>query len=178
MLHFAALRRTAPLNADVSPHKNTPMRTRRLIAFVVFAAAVGVAARSRTGDFMGMLDPVLFLIAVLVAIIALVAAIFDIRLGPPNYEDSGFGMHEPVGIGLGKLGLLIFAAAPLFIAARGIYRGVIPALIADQDVALSDAPLQFLVALGAWVAIGIAFLVLSRLVNASSQTKKEKRRGR
>jgi hypothetical protein len=154
------------------------MRTRRLIAFIVFAAAAGLAAKSRNGEFLGKLDPVVSLIAVLVAIIALIAAIFDIGLGKPNFADSGFGLHEPVGVGLGKLGLLIFAVAPLFIAARGIYRGAIPTLVSDHDVVFSHAPLQFLAMLGIWVGIGVAILALGRRVNASLRAESPRRRRR
>ncbi len=154
------------------------MNTRRLVALIIFVAAAFLAAKTRHGDFLGMLDPVIFLIAVLVAIIALGAFVFNVPLGPPNYTDSGFGMHEPVGKGLGKLGLLVFAAAPLFIAVRGIYRGVIPSLISDQDVVFGQAPIDFLANLGIWVCLGGAVLFLIHQVSASDRARSKRRRRR
>jgi hypothetical protein len=152
------------------------MPIRRLISITIFAASVWLAVRSRAG--VSMLNPVLLLLAVLVAIVALAAAVFDLRLGKSRYEDSGFGMYAPVGIGLGKLGLLLFAAAPLLIAAKGIYRGVIPSIGSEPDISFSHAPLRFLVALFIWIAIGLGVLALSRLIGTSTQARGARRDGR
>lgn len=153
------------------------MPTRRLIAIAIFGAAAWLAAKSRNGEFLGMLDSVVFLLALIVALVALLAGVFDIRIGKPNFEDSGFGVHEPVGLGLGQFGLLLFAIAPLFIAARGVFLGIIPVLGSDADVAFIDNPLKFLLVLSVWAGVGVGVLALWRRVSRSHQAKKTRRSG-
>jgi hypothetical protein len=145
---------------------------RRLVALIALLAAVYVAVNHAN---FGMLRPVFALLAVLVAILATAVLIFNLPLrkpGPP--QDSGFGMSEPVGIGIGSAGLLLFAVIPLVVAARGLYRGAMPALGSGPDVALSQSPAQFLLLFAMWVAIGLAVLWLLRkaLISRRAQSMK------
>jgi hypothetical protein len=133
---------------------------RRLVALIALLAAVYVGVNHA---HFGMLGPVFALLAVLVAILATAVLIFNLPLRRPGLpQDSGFGMSEPVGIGIGSVGLLLFAVVPLVIAARGLYRGSIPALGSGPEVALSQNPAQFLLLFAMWVAIGLAVLWLLR----------------
>jgi hypothetical protein len=144
---------------------------RRIIALIVLFidAYVGV----RHAEF-GMLGPVVVLVAVLVAILAGAVVLFNLsftRPGPP--QDSGFGMSSPVGIGIGFIGIFVFAAAPLFIAARGLYQGRLPAFGSGPDVLFYQRPVAFLLNLSIWVAIGLAVLWLLRTTASARKNEDE-----
>lgn len=131
---------------------------RRLIALLVLIADIYVAVAVGHSDIVGLIVQI---VAVFVGIAAAAILLFDLpfaRPGPPR--DSGFGMSEPVGRGIGFFGLLLFALAPLFIAARGIYQGRMPAFGSNPDILFSQRPGGFVLMLLVWLAIGLAVLWL------------------
>ena len=144
---------------------------RRLIALLVLLVDIYFGVHH---EHFGMVGPLVALLAVIVGVLASAAVIFNLRIrkpGPP--QDSGFGMSEPVGFGIGAFGLLLFAVAPLLIAARGLYRGSMPALGSGPDVVLSESPIEFLLLFAMWVAIGSGVLWLFRRILISRKTADE-----
>lgn len=144
---------------------------RRIIALIVLFMDIYVGVRH---DEFGMLGPVVVLVAVLVAILAGAVVVFNLsftRPVPP--QDSGFGMSKPVGIGIGLIGIFVFAAAPIFIAARGLYQGRLPAFGSGPDVLLYQQPVAFLINLSLWVAIGLAVLWLLRKTASAQKSEGE-----
>lgn len=145
---------------------------RRLIALLVLllAAYAGFEIHASTSS---MLAPVFVLLAVIVGFLAAAVLVFDLRITKPGmYRDSGFGMVEPVGFGIGSLGLLLFGLVPLVIAGRGLYRGFLPAFGDGPDIVLAQTPATFLLNFLVWVAIGLVFLWLLRKSVASRKAAK------
>ena len=131
---------------------------RRLIALLVLLADIYVAAKVGHDSIAGLM---VLIIAVFVGIAAVAMLLFDLPVTRPGpVRDRGFAMSEPVGRGIGYFGLLLFAAGPLFIAARGIYQGRIPAFGSNPDVLFSQRPGSFVSMLLLWIAIGLAVLWL------------------
>jgi len=146
---------------------------RRIIALIVLFIDVYVGIRH--AEF-GMLGPVVVLAAVLVAILAGAVVVFNLSFTRPGpSQDSGFGMSSPVGIGIGIgfIGIFIFAAAPLFIAARGLYQGRLPAFGSGPDVLFYQRPVAFLLNLSIWVAIGSVILWLLRKTASARKSEDE-----
>ena len=145
---------------------------RRLIAFFVLLLSAYVGFEIHTSAS-SMLGPVFVLLAAIVAFLAGAVLVFNLRITKPGmYRDSGFGMYEPVGVGIGTLGLLIFALAPLAIAARGVYRGFLPAFGSGPDIVFSQKPVAFVLNFSVWVAIGLGVLWLLRKSVASRKKAK------
>ncbi len=144
---------------------------RRLIAFIVLLVDIYVGVHH--ADF-GMLSPVVVLVAVLVAILAGAVVIFNLSFTRPGLpQDSGFGASKPIGVGIGVFGIFVFAAAPLFIAARGLYQGRLPAFGAGPDIVFSQSPLAFFLNFSVWVAIGLAVLWLLRKTARAQECEDE-----
>lgn len=140
---------------------------RRLFALAVLLIVVYVAMRARQGDF-GMLSPAAFICAVVFAIVALAGVVFRLPLAR-SYPDSGFGMSKPVGVGIGNFGVLLFAAAPVLIAAKGVSTGVLPAFGSGPDLTFASSPAAFLGALFVWIAAGLAIFWLFIKVRQSNR---------
>lgn len=144
---------------------------RRIIALIVLFIDVYVGVRH--AEF-GMLGPVVILVAVLVAILAGAVVLFNLSFTRPGpVQDSGFGRSSPVDIGIGFIGTFFFAAAPLFIAARGLYQGRLPALGSGPDVLFHQRPVAFLLNLSIWVAVGLAVLWLLRKIASARSSEDE-----
>lgn len=131
---------------------------RRVIALLVLIGDIAVALNVGHDSIAGL---IVLIIAVFVGIAAAAMVLFDLPLGRRQpVQDSGFGMFEPVGRGIGYFGLLLFAAAPLFIAARGTWQGRMPAFGSNPDILFSQRPGSFVLMLLAWAAIGLGVLWL------------------
>lgn len=138
---------------------------RRAIALVIFLGATYVAIEIRPGS--SALGGILFIPAVLVAFFALVVAIFNLPiLGDPKhgaFEDSGFErtVLSPWQLRIfGVFLALLFGGAPVYIAVRGLFRGVIAAPWDAPDIVLAQAPLRFLFACAVFAGAGVLLAVL------------------
>lgn len=146
---------------------------RRFVAFLVLLVAIYIGLQAR-GDAFGMIGPVIVLVMALVAFFAGAVVLFNLGLGKSRpWGDSGFGMSEPVGVGIGTLGLLLFAIAPLLIAAKGMYQGVIPPFGPGPDVLFAQRPAVFLLHFSAWIACGAGILWLTYKVVGSRRAGKD-----
>lgn len=135
---------------------------RRAIALAIFLGATCVAIEMRSGS--SALGGILFIPAVLVAFFALVVAIFNLPiLGEGSFEDSGFERTVLSPWQLKAFGIflaLLFGGAPIYIAVRGLFRGVVPAPWAAPDIVLAQAPLRFLLACAVFAGAGVLLAVL------------------
>ena len=135
---------------------------RRAIALAIFLGATCVAIEMRSGG--SALGGIFFIPAVLVAFFALVVALFNLPiLGEGRFEDSGFERTVLSPWQLKVFGIflaLLFGGAPIYIAVRGLFRGVIPAPWRAPDIVLAQAPLQFLLACVVFAGAGALLAVL------------------
>lgn len=138
---------------------------RRAIALAIFLGATCAAIEMRSGS--AALGGILFIPAVLVAFFALVVAIFNLPiLGDPrhgSFEDSGFERTVLSPWQLKVFGIflaLLFGGAPIYIAVRGLFRGVVPAPWKAPDIVLAQAPVHFLLACAVFVGAGVLLAVL------------------
>ena len=135
---------------------------RRAIALVIFLGATYVAIEMRSGG--SALGGIFFIPAVLVAFFALAVVIFNLPiLGQARFEDSGFERTVLSPWQLKVFGIflaLLFGGAPIYIAARGLFKGVIPAPWRAPDIVLAQAPLQFLLACAVFAGGGVLLAVL------------------
>jgi len=100
----------------------------------------------------------------LIALLALVLTVFKLPVfGKRRFQDSGFensvlsqSQGRVFGIFLG----LIFGGVPIFIALRGVFRGVIPAPWSAPDIAFAQAPVLFLLSFAAFAGGGLLLGVL------------------
>jgi len=146
---------------------------RRLVALLIPLVDIYVAVQVVRANE-GMMPLFAVIVAVPIGIMAGAVVIFNLPFTRPGpSQDDDFGMYEPVGFGLGALGLLLFAFAPLFIAARGLFQGKLPDIGSGPDVLLSQHPVEFLLNLAGWVAIGTAVLWLFGKVVASRRASKQ-----
>lgn len=144
---------------------------RRLIALIVLLADAWLGAHH--ADF-GMLGPVVALLAVLIAILAIAVIVFNLPMTRPGAaQDSGFGMSEPVGISIGLFGIFLFAFAPLFIAARGLYQRRLPVFGSGPDILMAQRPVAFILHFLAWLAIGLAVLWLLRKTVQANRRRRQ-----
>lgn len=137
------------------------MSPRRAIALVVLLLDAWFAWRM-VPHVPGIFMLLGYLLAAVVAILAVGVLVFNLpwrRPGPPVL-DSGYDIASPVDFGLSTLGILLFALAPLFIAGRGLWQGVLPTLGAGPDVVFAQTPYRFLAVLALWLAWGLAVLWL------------------
>ncbi|WP_431052911.1 hypothetical protein [Roseateles sp. L2-2] len=136
---------------------------RRVIALTVLAGCVWTFQESRRGGF-GMLGAPFAIIAVIIGILALAAAIFNLKVfGDRQWEDSGFDnsvLGQRSGRVFGVFLAFIFGGAPIFIAIRGLARGVIPPLWSAPDLAAARSPVMFVLCFALWLGIGMALFVL------------------
>lgn len=140
---------------------------RRLIALVVFFITVYIADRARQGDF-GMLSPAVTLICAVVIIVALAGILFKLPFAR-RYPPEGFGMSRSIGVGLGHIGIFIFAVIPLFIAGKGVYTGVLQALDSGPDVTFASSPIKFIGILFLWLAVSLViFWLLVKAMRANA----------
>lgn len=135
---------------------------RRAIALVIFLGATCVAIEMRSGG--SALGGIFFIPAVLVAFFALAVVIFNLPiLGQARFEDSGFERTVLSPWQLKVFGIflaLLFGGAPIYIAVRGLFKGVIPAPWRAPDIVLAQAPLQFLLACAVFAGGGVLLAVL------------------
>ena len=135
---------------------------RRAIALVIFLGATYVAIELRSGG--SALGGIFFIPAVLVAFFALAVVIFNLPiLGQARFEDSGFERTVLSPWQLKVFGIflaLLFGGAPIYIAVRGLFKGVIPAPWRAPDIVLAQAPLQFLLACAVFAGGGVLLAVL------------------
>ena len=135
---------------------------RRAIALAIFLGATCVAIEMRSGG--SALGGIFFIPAVLVAFFALVVAIFNLPiLGEGRFEDSGFERTVLSPWQLKAFGIflaLLFGGAPIYIAVRGLFRGVIPAPWRAPDIVLAQAPVHFLLACAVFAGAGVLLAVL------------------
>jgi hypothetical protein len=145
------------------------MTLRRLVALLVLAldavVVFGVAPS------LGMLEIAAYAVGAVVGIGALGVLVFNLpsRRSGTEFDNSGYEHHNPFHRAVGGAGILFFAIGPLFIAARGAYRGVAPSLLPGPDIAFSQAPGRFTLNLLAFVVWGLAFLfVFVKVVRAKT----------
>ncbi|MGJ3703346.1 hypothetical protein [Variovorax sp. AFSI2.2] len=135
---------------------------RRAIALVIFLGATYVAIEMRSGG--SALGGIFFIPAVLVAFFALAVVIFNLPiLGQARFEDSGFERTVLSPWQLKVFGIflaLLFGGAPVYIAVRGLFKGIIPAPWSAPDIVLAQAPLQFLLACAVFAGGGVLLAVL------------------
>jgi hypothetical protein len=136
---------------------------RRVIALAVLAGCVWTFQEARRGSF-GMLGGPFAIIAVIIGVLALAAALFNLKVfGDRTWEDSGFE-HSVLGQRSGRVfGVLlafIFGGSPIFIAIRGLARGVIPPLWSAPDLVAARSPVLFVLSFALWLGIGMALFVL------------------
>ena len=135
---------------------------RRAVALVIFLGSAYFAIRIRS-DGSG-LAAILLIPAVLVAFFALAMVLFDLPvLGDRSFEDSGFERTVLSPWQLKIFGIFLaflFGGAPLFIAVRGLSRGVIPAPWGAPDIVLAQAPFRFLLACALFAGAGAVLAVL------------------
>ena len=135
---------------------------RRAIALAIFLGATCVAIEMRSGG--SALGGIFFIPAVLVAFFALVVALFNLPiLGEGRFEDSGFERTVLSPWQLKVFGIflaLLFGGAPIYIAVRGLFRGVIPAPWRAPDIVLAQAPVHFLLACAVFAGAGVLLAVL------------------
>jgi len=135
---------------------------RRAIALVIFLGATYVAIEMRSGG--SALGGIFFIPAVLVAFFALAVVIFNLPiLGQARFEDSGFERTVLSPWQLKVFGIflaLLFGGVPIYIAVRGLFRGVIPAPWRAPDIVLAQAPLHFLLACAVFAGAGVLLAVL------------------
>ena len=135
---------------------------RRAIALAIFLGATCVAIEMRSGG--SALGGIFFIPAVLVAFFALVVALFNLPiLGEGRFEDSGFERTVLSPWQLKAFGIflaLLFGGAPIYIAVRGLFRGVIPAPWRAPDIVLAQAPVHFLLACAVFAGAGVLLAVL------------------
>lgn len=135
---------------------------RRAIALAIFLGATYVAIEMRAGN--SALGGIFFIPAVLVAFFALAVVVFNLPiLGNPTFEDSGFERTVLSPWQLKVFGLflaLLFGGVPVYIAARGLFRGVIPAPWEAPDIVLAESPLRFLLAFAIFAGGGVLLAVL------------------
>jgi len=135
---------------------------RRAIALVIFLGATCVAIEMRSGG--SALGGIFFIPAVLVAFFALAVVIFNLPiLGQARFEDSGFERTVLSPWQLKVFGIflaLLFGGAPIYIAVRGLFKGVIPAPLRSPDIVLAQARLQFLLACAVFAGGGVLLAVL------------------
>lgn len=146
------------------------MPLRRIIALVVCLAATYFAVQFRP-ETLGPLGPVFVVLAVLVAVIAFGAAVFN--LSWKRYEDSDLAVGKSTGSGIGSLGVLVFAVVPMVIAVRGIYRGTLPAMGSGPDIAFAQSPMRFALHVAVWVSLGLCAAWLWWKVRISNKLRKE-----
>ncbi|ANH67311.1 hypothetical protein [Mitsuaria sp. 7] len=136
---------------------------RRVIAFAVLAGCVWTFQESRRGTF-GMVGGAFAIMAVIIGILALAAAIFNLKVfGDRQWEDSGFDnsvLGQRSGRVFGVFLAVIFGGAPIFIAIRGLARGVIPPLWSAPDLVAARSPMMFVLCVALWLSIGMALFVL------------------
>lgn len=137
------------------------MQLRRVIALVVLVLVV-FCATQLAPQLPGVLPLVSYIVATFVAIGAVGVLLFNLpaRRSGPVFADSGYNLANPTDFGVSALCILLFATAPLFIAVRGVLRGVLPAFGSGQDVAFSTDPWRFLFCFAVFVAWGVGCLYL------------------
>jgi len=146
---------------------------RRLIALLVLLFDIYVTVQVFRADA-GMLRLFTVILAVPIGIMAAAVVIFNLPFTRPGpSQDDDVGMSEAVDFGIGALGLLLFAFAPLFIAARGLFQGKLPDFGSGPDVLFSQHPVEFLLNFAGWIAIGTAVLWLFGKVVASRRASKQ-----
>jgi len=113
---------------------------RRFNALLVLVADVWFVRR--VAPALGMLEGVFDVMAAFVGLVALIHLLLDLpmRRRRTEFLDSGYDDDNPRQRGLGMGVLLLLAIAPLFIAARGLWRGVLPSLLPGPDILWHEAP--------------------------------------
>jgi energy-converting hydrogenase Eha subunit A len=136
---------------------------RRAIALVIFLGATYSAIEMRSGSS-SALGGIFLIPAVLVAFFALVVVIFNLPiLGSARFEDSGFENTVLSPWQLKAFGIflaLLFGGAPVYIAVRGLFKGVISAPWGAPDIVLAQAPLRFVLACVVFAGAGVLLAVL------------------
>ena len=128
------------------------MHPRRVLYLIVFLISTVMAVWAYHTD-LGLLRPIVVMVAIPVAIITLLAAIFNPQVTRPDTEYDK--PETPVDRAIGYFAIALFAAVPLFIAARGLHAGVLPALGSGADITLAESPAKFVMVLLMWVGGGV-----------------------
>lgn len=160
------------------------MSLRRIVALLVLALDTYVLLH--VAPALGMLGPVVQMICALVGIGALGVLVFNLPLarrhrtegnkGPSGEGDNGNSLAVRAA---GLVGVLVLVVAPLFIAARGLYLGVLPSFVRPRgpDVSFSQAPGLFTLNLLVYIGWGSTFLFLVlRNRRATEKSQKNIRR--
>jgi cobalamin synthase len=135
-------------------HRTQPMSLlRRIVAIVVLLGAVYVIQLTRSTD-MGLGSVVWFIVAVVVAFMALVTAVFNLPFSRDRpHPDSGFEnsvLGEKGGMIFGAVVVGLFALALSFLALRGIWTGAVETPWSESQIEFSKAPFHFLLGLTFW----------------------------
>lgn len=143
------------------------MTLRRIVALLVLAFDAYVVFR--VAPSIGMLGPALQLIGVLVGIGALGVLVFNLPLERRRRtrrqhrgSAASHGDSPLIQRAAGLVGVLLFVIAPLLIAARGAYLGVLPSFVRPRgpEVSFSQTPGLFALNFLAYAGLGLAFLFL------------------
>ena len=159
------------------------MSLRRVFALVVLALDAYFVLRVAPG--MGMIGPVFQLIGILVGIGALGVVLFNLpfvqrdRADPrdrrrgANSSDDDDPTHPAADAVGGLLAVLLFVIAPLTVAVRGVYLGVLPPFFRPRspDISFAQTPGLFVFNLLIYVACGSVFLFLILRGRAKSKSQ-------
>lgn len=136
---------------------------RRVIALAVLAACVWAFREGQRGTF-GMLGAAVTIVAVVIGFLALAAAIFNLQVfGKPQWEDSGFDnavLGRRSGRTFGVFLAFLFGGPMIFIAIRGLIRGVIPPFWKAPDLVAAQSPMLFVLSFALWLGVGMVLSVL------------------
>ena len=174
-----ALRAPAPVNLGVR-RRQTPMSLRSIIRLIAFAASVSIGIAGlyimKAENWAGLL---VGFACVVVAACGVVVSVFRIPVFGKAYPDSGFGvLSESQGNALGSILVFLLGALVLFLAARGVYRGVVPVLGSGPDVTFAQAPLDYLLSCAVWFGGGGGLVWLSWKVMPHRKARGSRTRGR
>lgn len=156
------------------------MSLRSIIRLIAFAASVSIGIAGlyimKAENWAGLL---VGFACVVVAACGVVVSVFRIPVFGKAYPDSGFGvLSESQGNALGSILACLLGALVLFLAARGVYRGVVPVLGSGPDVTFAQAPLDYLLSCAVWFGGGAGLVWLSWKVMPHRKARGSRTRGR
>lgn len=149
----------------------------RLIAFAA-SVSIGIAGVSmmKAENWAGLL---VGFACVAAAVCGVVVSVFKIPVLGKAYPDDGFGLFsETQGNAFASAMVFLFGVLVLFLAARGVYRGVVPVFGSGPDVTFAQAPFDYLLSCTAWFCGGAGLVWLSWKVMPRKKAKGRRTQGR
>ena len=156
------------------------MSSSSILRFSIFIASVcmGVAGiyMIKADNWAGLL---VGFSCMVVAVSGLVVSVFRMPVLGKALPDSGFGvLSERQGNAFGSVLVFLFGILLIFLAARGVYTGAMPAPGSGPDILFSQAPFRYLLSLAVWGGGGIGLVWLSCKVAGQRNTKDNRAAGR